>query len=293
MSEIIKHSIDCPGLIAANQDITVGEIIENHMIPKFPKAQGVTNRDGHSCIIFPGVDGNYRSDFNPVIIFKEKPTYPARGGATTIVIAGFIDMNTKETFSYYFGHRYRTNDYSSDITNSGNYTGIRFDGIIDWWEYTYDNIRSLGIINGKRTNPITMLSMDVMITKCKTLDTDEEVDVLMVASGYKMNNRIELVYPYKGHIVKSNIPSWGLPEVDKTINVYQFNDGNIYNDNLYVCFPRSHTLLKPLADFNSQHQPVHLDTWNKEAFTIGGKKFDLKLTSNSDAEIISIAKLSQ
>ena len=134
-----------------------------------------------------------------------------------------------------------------------------------------------------------MLSMDIMITKCKTVDTDEEVDVVMVASGNRINN-IYLIYPYKGSIVKTNIPRWTLPEVDKTINVYQFNDGNIYNDNLYVCFPLSHTILKPLATINSQSQPVHLDTWNKEAFTIGGKKFDLKLTSASDGEYISIAK---
>ena len=67
----------------------------------------------------------------------------------------------------------------------------------------------------------------------------------------------------------------------------------IYNDKLYVCFPISHTLLKPLATFNSNTQPVHLDTWNKEAFTIGGKKFDLKLTSASDGEYVSIARLSQ
>ena len=134
--------------------------------------------------------------------------------------------------------------------------------------------------------------MDIMITKCKTVDTDEEVDVLMVAGGNRMYN-IYLMYPYKGSIVKTTIPRWTLPEVDKTINVYQFNDGNVYNDNLYVCFPTSHTLLKPLARFDSKYQPVHLDTWNKEAFTIGGKKFDLKLTSASDGEYVSIAKLSQ
>ena len=134
-----------------------------------------------------------------------------------------------------------------------------------------------------------MLYMDIMITKCKTLDTDEEVDVVMVAGGEDINE-IRLVYPYKGSIVKTTIPRWTLPTVDKTINVYQFNDGNIYNDNLYICFPPSHTILKPLATFNSNSQPVHLDTWNKEAFTIGGKKFDLKLTSASDGEYVSIAK---
>ena len=102
-----------------------------------------------------------------------------------------------------------------------------------------------------------------------------------------------LIYPYKGRIVKTAIPRWALPEVNKTRSVYQFNDGNIYNDNLYICFPTSHTLLKQLATFDSTHQPVHLDTWNKEAFTIGGKEFDLKLTSASENEYVSIATLSQ
>ena len=287
MSEIIKQSVSCSSLIASNPDITIGQIVENHIVPKFPKAQGTIDKEGNTCIVLPCVDGNYRNDYNPVLVFKERPTYPASGGATTIVKAGFIDMNTKETFKYDFGHRYRTSNGSSDVNNSTNLTGIQFNQDIYWWEYTYDNIRSLGIIsNGYYIN---LLSMDIMITKCKTLDTDEEVDVVMVASGYKMDN-IYLVYPYKGSIVKTTIPRWTLPTVDETINVYQFNDGNIYNDNLYVCFPQSHTLLKPLATFNSNSQPVHLDTWNKEAFAIGGKKFDLKLTSASDGEYVSIAK---
>ena len=68
-----------------------------------------------------------------------------------------------------------------------------------------------------------MLSMDIMITKCKTVDTDEEVDVLMVAGGERIYE-IRLIYPYKGRIVKTTIPRWTLPEVDKTINVYQFID---------------------------------------------------------------------
>ena len=290
MSEIIKQSVSCSSLIASNSDITIGQIVENHIVPKFPKAQGTIDKDGNTCIVLPCVDDNYRNDYNPVLVFKERPTYPASGGSTTIVKAGFIDMNTKETFQYNFSYRYRSSYNSSDSVNSGNYTGIDFRYAITWWEYTYDNVRSLGIV-GIRTDytPITMLSMDIIITKCKTLDTDEEVDVLMVAGGNRINE-IHLMYPYKGSIVKTTIPRWTLPEVDKTINVYQFNDGNIYNDNLYVCFPQSHTLLKPLAKFDSNSQPVHLDTWNKEAFTIGGKKFDLKLTSASDGEVISIAK---
>ena len=288
MSEIIKQMVDFSGESA--QNITVGQIIENHIVPKFPKAQYTTDNTGKPCIVLPCIDGNYRSDFNPVIFFDVDPTKIAKGTAAMYTEVGFIDMNTKLTYLYHFSYRCGYVSNSSDST--GHYTIIYFDSPIQWWEYTYDNIRSLGIASSNPNYSISMLSMDIMITKCKTVDTDEEVDVLMVAGGDRQNN-IYLAYPYKGRIVKSSIPVWGLPKVDKTINVYQFNDGNIYNDNLYVCFPQNHTLLKPLARFDSRYQPVHLDTWNKEAFTIGGKKFDLKLTSASDGEVISIAKLSK
>ena len=290
MSEIIKQTVNCSNLIETTPSITVGEIVENYIVPKFPKAQYTTNNKGYPCIVLPCIDGNYRSDYNPVIVFEVDHTTVAKSSGSVTTKVGFIKMNTKETFINNFGYRYRSSNSSSDSYNSGNYTSIDFHYTITWWEYTYDNIRSLGIVSTSHDyTPITMLSMDIMITKCKTLDTDEEVDVLMVAGGQRMNN-IYLIYPYKGRIVKTTIPRWTLPEVDKTINVYQFNDGNIYNDNLYVCFPLSHTILKPLATFNYNSQPVHLDTWNKEAFTIGGKKFDLKLTSASDGEYISIAK---
>lgn len=283
MSEIIKQMVDFSG--ESSQTITVGQVIENHMVPKFPKAQYTTDNTGKPCIVLPCIDGNYRSDFNPVIFFDVDPTKIAKGTSAMYTKVGFIDMNTKLTYLYNVAYRSRSDSDSTDSTN--NYTTIYFDRPIQWWEYTYDNIRSLGIKNAG-INTI-MMSMDIIITKCKTVDTDEEVDVVMVAGGDRQNN-IYLVYPYKGRIVKTSIPTWKLPTVDKTINVYQFNDGNIYNDNLYVCFPQSQTILKPLAKFDSNFQPVHSDTWNKEAFTIGGKKFDLKLTSASDAEVISIAK---
>ena len=286
MSEIIKQMVDFSG--ESSQTITVGQIIENHIVPKFPKAQYTTDNTGKPCIVLPCIDGNYRSDFNPVISFDVDPTRIAKGTSAMYTYVGFIDMNTKLTYSYHFSYRIRYTSNSSDGT--GHYTTISFDVPIQWWEYTYDNIRSLGFLNARIE--VAMMSMDIIITKCKTVDTDEEVDVVMVAGGDRQNN-IRLVYPYKGRIVKTTIPTWGLPTVDKTINVYQFNDGNIYNDNLYVCFPQSHTLLKPLATFDYNHKPVHSDTWNKEAFTIGGKKFDLKLTSASDGEYVSIAKLSK
>ena len=290
MSEIIKQSVNCSNLIETTQSITVGEIVENYIVPKFPKAQYTTNNKGYPCIVLPCIDGNYRSDYNPVIVFEVDPTTIAKSSGSVTTRVGIIKMNTKETFVYNFGYRCRYSHSSSDSYNSSNYTPIYFNQDFNWWEYTYDNIRSLGIVSVSHDyTPITMLSMDIIITKCKTVDTDEEVDVVMVAGGNRINE-IHLVYPYKGSIVETTIPRWTLPTVDETINVYQFNDGNIYNDNLYICFPLSHTILKPLATFNSQSQPVHLDTWNKEAFTIGGKKFDLKLTSASDGEYVSVAK---
>lgn len=289
MSEIIKQSVNCSNLIETTPSITIGQIVENHMVPKFPKAQYTTDNKGYPCIVLPCIDGNYRSDFNPVIVFEVDPTTVAKNASNVTTRVGFINMTTKEAYQYNFGYRVRSTGSTSDSYNSGNYCDIYFKNAIHWWEYTYDNIRSLGIASSNPDYSISMLSMDIIITKCKAVDTDEEVDVVMVAGGNKINE-IRLVYPYKGSIIKTTIPRWTLPTVDETINVYQFNDGNIYNDNLYICFPLSHTILKPLAKFDSNSQPVHTDTWNKEAFTIGGKKFDLKLTSASDGEYVSIAK---
>ena len=102
MSEIIKQMVDLSGESA--QNITVGQVIENHMVPKFPKAQYTTNNKGKPCIVLPCIDGNYRSDFNPVLVFDIDPTTllsNASGTVTTRV--GFIDMNTKETFYYNIG----------------------------------------------------------------------------------------------------------------------------------------------------------------------------------------------
>ena len=220
MSEIIKQMVDFSG--EAAETITVGQIIENHIVPKFPKAQYTISDKGKPCIVLPCIDGNYRSDFNPVILFDVDPTKIAKGTAAMYTEVGFIDMNTKLPYLYHFSYRTRYASSSSDST--GHYVTIYFDGPIQWWEYTYDNIRSLGIASIHNNYiPITMMSMDIMITKCKTLDTDEEVDVVMVAGGDRQNN-IYLVYPYKGSIVKTTIPTWGLPKVDKTINVYQFNE---------------------------------------------------------------------
>ena len=101
----------------AAQTIIVGQVIENHMVPKFPKAQYTTDNTGKPCI-----DGNYRSDFNPVIFFDVDPTRIAKGTSAMYTEVGFIDMNTKLTYLYGVAFRYRNRPDSSDST--GNYTTI-------------------------------------------------------------------------------------------------------------------------------------------------------------------------
>ena len=145
MSEIIKQTVNCSNLIETTPGITVGQVIENYMVPKFPKAQYTTDNTGKPCIVLPCIDGNYRSDFNPVLVFDVDPTSLLSNVVYVTTRVGFINMITKEAYQYSFGHRVRNIGSTSDDRNSGNYTEIYFKKAIHWWEYTYDNIRSLGI----------------------------------------------------------------------------------------------------------------------------------------------------
>ena len=111
MSEIIKQSVYFSSEEA--QTITVGQVIENHMVPKFPKAQYITDNTGKPCIVLPCIDGNYRNDFNPVLVFDIDPTTLLSNAPSKVnTRVGFIDMNTKEAYQYNFGYRYRSNYYS-------------------------------------------------------------------------------------------------------------------------------------------------------------------------------------
>ena len=130
MSEIIKQMVDFSG--ESSQTITVGEIVENYMVPKFPKAQYATSPSGMPYIVLPFIDGNYRSDFNPVIRFEiDSTTLLSKVGNVTVYV-GFIDMNTKESYLYNFGSRYHVKGESSDRYNSGNYTEIYFKHAALW-----------------------------------------------------------------------------------------------------------------------------------------------------------------
>ena len=124
MSEIIKQSVNCSSLIETTPSITIGQIVENHIVPKFPKAQYTTNNGGYPCIVLPCIDGNYKDDYNPVIVFEVDPTTVAKSSGSVYTKVGFIKMNTKETFIYNFGYRYRSSHSSSDSYNSSGYTLI-------------------------------------------------------------------------------------------------------------------------------------------------------------------------
>ena len=115
----------------------------------------------------------------------------------------------------------------------------------------------------------------------------------MIEGGY--NRGIIMWYAYDGQLNDGvSIHSFNLPVRDNVINVYQFNDGLIYRNDLYMCFPQKHTILRPMCKFDKSNEIiVNADSWYLNAFTVNGKSFDLKLTSGSTDTYIALAKLRQ
>lgn len=294
MAEIKKIGLDCADLINKDDTITIGQMIENHLVPSLVKslgkAQYMVDVNGYPCIVLPCADGEFNELYNPVIGFATASTLVAKGASPT-AFAGIIDMSTKTTYRGYFASRYRISTNSSDNTDSGS-TSIAMSYAIEFWACEYDGITSYGITDVGTDKYIQMLSMDILVVKLKDIKTSEQIDGLLITSGVNKNN-LTLIYPYDGSVVTSTIPQWVLPTRTKAVSMYQLNDGNVVSDKLYACFPSIHTVLSPLYTFDSTKQPVYVDTWNKSAVTIDGKKFDLKLSSASSTAQIALASISQ
>lgn len=294
MADVKEIRLDCASLINQDDTITIGKLIEEHLIPllikSLGKAQYMVDVNGYPCIVLPCAGGEFNESYNPVIGFAVSSTLAAKGASPT-AFAGIIDMNTKATYRGYFASRYKINTNSSDNTDSGS-TSIAMSYLIEFWACEYNGTASYGISDVGTDKYLQMLSMDIMTVKLKDIKTGEQVDGVLITSGVNKNN-LTLIYPYDGTVVSSTIPQWVLPTRTKAVSMYQLNDGNVSSDKLYACFPSIHTVLSPLYTFDSTKQPIHLDTWNKNAVTIDGKKLDLKLSSASSTAQIALASISQ
>ena len=286
MLEII---VDLKTLREENPDITVGEMIENHIVPKLPDARYfVLNTE--PCIVLPWVDGTYSDNWNPVIRFNVSATIKASSATKVGVFVGVINMSTNANRTNRLAYKivYQSGTFSSGISTEVLFNSSYF----IWREHTHANIRCIGLYTLSNNN-MDLLSMDFNITKCKSIKTNEDIDVAMIVSldvgGIKM------WYSYDGQLQDGiQIGSFNLPTRDNIINVYQFNDGLIYRNDLYLCFPQKHKSIKPMCNFaKSNDIVVNPDSWYLNAFTVNGKTFDIKLTSGSVDTSVTLAKLRQ
>lgn len=286
MLEII---VDLKTLREENPDITVGEMIENHIVPKLPDARYfVVNTN--PCIILPWVDGTYSENWNPVIRFNVSATTKASSAMKVGVFVGVINMSTNAYSTNRLAYKivYPDSTFSSGIS-----TEILFNSrYFIWREHTHADIRCIGLHTFSNST-IDLLSMDFNITKCKSIKTNEDIDVAMIVSPDTKG--IMMWYLYDGQLQDGvQIGVFSLPIRNNIINVYQFNDGLIYRNDLYLCFPKNHTIIQPMCKFDKSNDiVVNPDSWYLNAFTVNGKTFDIKLTSGSVNTYVTLAKLRQ
>ena len=288
---MVEISVDLKTLREENPDITVGEIIENHIVPKLSDARYFVVND-NPCIVLPWVDGTYSENWNPVIRFNVSTTTKAASATKVGVFVGVINMSGNTYATSNFPYKVASPNGSGTANSS---TNVSFStNLFVWREYTHGDIRCIGVESwGGSIASIYLMSMDFVITKCKTIKTNEDINVAMIAGGY--NTGILMWYEYDGQLKdKVEIYTFNLPIRDNVINIYQFNDGLIHRNDLYMCFPQRHTILRPMCRFDKSNEiVVNPDSWYLNAFTVNGKSFDLKLTSGSTDTHIALAKLRQ
>ena len=288
MLEII---VDLKTLRDENPDITVGEIIENHIVPKLPNAR-YFSVNNYPYIVLPWIDGTYSDDWNPVIEFNTIATTKATSATKIRIAVGVIKMSGNTCMTMNVPYKVVSANGSGTANSSSNISFAT--NLFVWREYTHGDMRCIGVQSWSgSTADIYLISMDFVITKCKTVKTNEDINVAMIAGGY--NTGITMWYAYDGQLNdRVSINSFNLPVRDNVINVYQFNDGLIYRNDLYMCFPQRHTILRPMCKFDKSNEViVNADSWYLNAFTVNGKSFDLKLTSGSTDTYIALAKLRQ
>ena len=139
MLEII---VDLKTLREENPDITVGEMIENHIVPKLPDARYFV-LDTEPCIVLPWVDGTYSENWNPVIRFNVTATTKAASATKVGAFVGVINMSTNaystERLAYKIVHPNGT--FSSGVS-----TEILFkSSYFIWREHTHGDIRCIGL----------------------------------------------------------------------------------------------------------------------------------------------------
>lgn len=269
-------------LIESNPNITYEEYVSSKVEwykSVFGNAKYAVDSNNYPCIILPWLDGSYDGNFDLCIRFEQTADALLSQNNTssgTYISFGLYEQSTKKftgrnPAQYFSGGR----AFPSSINSSSDaYYKVNTYGL-------EKKVISIGEFSNNKVNP-TSIPMNCMVSEFKRLKDDSPVNVVLFLpdlASYQTNKYdscpIELYYELDGVVKNTKIYTWGLTQSPTCATMYQLNDGFIYSDSLFCCFPHDQSILQPLTIF-SYDDTVNLDTWNKRCITIKGKQFSIK-----------------
>lgn len=294
MANIKWDYADCVGYYTENPNMTVGQMVESVILPMFKRLLGeaqykVSHPNGYPCVVLPWVDGKINDDYNIAIIVQrsESDTIP---NSSLYVDIGLMDMNNLNII--------RTNQPYTIVQNSGSSGGntlVSINLTTSKLQCTLLEIEGLGYqfgySVGSDMEPM-LCSMNCIVTTLKKIEDDSDLNCLIV-TGYSTDSNHQMQLLYKDTVIKQNtIRRWELPTQGNAANMYQLNDGYVYAETLFVCFPMYHTALRQLCVFDYSHGTPS-SMWSRPV-TIGGRKFSLHVNAGngtSGSSSVTLAKL--
>lgn len=276
------HSDAIYNLIEANPNMTYEDYVRSKVEwykSVFGDAKYAVDSNNYPCIILPWLDGSYDGSFDLCIRFEQTADALLSTNNTasgSYVSFGIYEQVTKKftgknTVQYFSGGR-----FWSTLINS------TYDAFYKVNTYGLDKkVISLGEFSNGKVNPKS-IPMNCMVAEFKKLKDDSPVNVVLFlpdSAMYQTNkydsSPIELYYELDGIVKNTKIYTWGLTQSLTCVSMYQLNDGFIYSDALFCCFPHDQSILQPLTIFDYT-DTVNTDTWNKRCVTVRGKQFSIK-----------------
>lgn len=269
-------------LLEANPNMTYEEYVRAKVEwykSVFGEAKYDVDSNNYPCIILPWVNGSYDGEFDLCIRFKQTADALLSANNTssgTYIEFGLYEQATKKFIGkspaqYFSGGRTWPTLIMSD---SNAYYKVNTYGLDK-------KIISLGEFSFNKVNPAS-IPMNCMVVEFKRLSDDSAVNVVLFLpdlANYQSNKYdscpIELYYELDGVVKTTKIYTWGLTQSPTCVSLYQMNDGFIYSDSLFCCFPHDQSVLQPLTIFDYT-DTVNTDTWNKKCITVGDKQFSIK-----------------
>ena len=276
------HSDAIYSLIEANPNMTYEDYVTSTVEwykSVFGNAKYAVDSRNYPCVILPWLNGSYDGNFDLCIRFEQTANEPLSKNSVsfgTYIYFGLYEQATKKftgkTAAQYFsgGRIFPTLIASTyDAHYKVNTYGLE------------KKVISIGEFSNNKVNPAS-IPMNCMVAEFKRLKDDSPVNVVLFlpdSAVFQTNkydsNPIELYYELDGVIKNTKIYTWGLTQSPTCVSMYQLNDGFIYSDSLFCCFPHDQSILQPLTIFDYK-DTVNTDTWNKECVTVDGKRFSIK-----------------